>query len=496
LEEDSKTETSRACRTKEVLPVTASTVLLITSDSALAQTVCKLVEAIPNLCLTHTTTYEEGCRHVHRHGTALVLAHLGQGARASQVSGVLQTVAASSRPTATVVLSDQPQAEQTLALLRQGVVDCLDRPLDLHRLSYLLDALTLRARYRAPEPPLPQKAPTPTALGEINSFLYIPSTPMGRLVEQVQRVAPQQTTILLGGETGTGKTRLARLIHEISPRRDQPFLVVNCAALPENLMESEMFGHVKGAFTGADRDRAGKFAEAGRGTLFLDEIDSLPLALQAKLLRVVEERTFEPVGSNRSQPMQARLIVASNRCLQGEATAGRFRADLHYRLNVVGFFLPPLRERRGLIRPLAERLLAEFAAENGREVNGITLEALEALEAYHWPGNIRELRNVIERAVALCPGTEVQLDDVSESLRPVGQDQAVHAMAPRQSAPAPARTVTTLARTKQEAESLGIVEALKRNQNNRLRAAAELGISRMTLYKKLHRYGLMATAEA
>src|SRR5262249_26749277 len=159
-----------------------------------------------------------------------------------------------------------------------------------------------------------------------------------------------------GGETGTGKTRLARLIHELSPRREEPFLAVNCAALPASLMESEMFGHVRGAFTGADRDRSGKFAEAGSGTLLLDEIDSLPLTLQAKLLRVVGERAFEPVGSNRPQPMEARLVVASNRDLAEEAAAGRFRADLHYRLNVVAFFLPPLRDRSDLIRPLAGRV--------------------------------------------------------------------------------------------------------------------------------------------
>src|SRR5262249_42272148 len=220
-----------------------------------------------------------------------------------------------------------------------------------------------------------------------------------------------------GGETGTGKTRLARLIHELSPRRDQPFLAVNCAALPASLMESEMFGHVRGAFTGADRDRSGKFAEAGSGTLLLDEIDALPLTLQAKLLRVVEERAFEPVGSNKSQAMQARLVVASNRCLEEEAAAGRFRADLYYRLDVVSFFLPPLRDPSDLIRPLVGPLVAEFAARNGRAVSGVSAEALEALEAYGWPGNIRELRNVVERGVALCPGAQVELEDLPAALR-------------------------------------------------------------------------------
>jgi DNA-binding NtrC family response regulator len=272
-------------------------------------------------------------------------------------------------------------------------------------------------------------------------------------------------------------------------------------------MESELFGHVRGAFTGADRDRAGKCAEVGRGTLLLDEINALSLELQAKLLRVVEERLFEAVGSNRSQPLQARLIVASNRRLEQEEAAGRFRSDLHYRLNVVGFFLPPLRERRDLIRPLAERLLAEFAARNDRPVSGLTAEALDALEGYAWPGNIRELRNVIERGVALCPGSEVQLADLTEavqrSVRPTGPGLAAGhpegwlpaGITAHAAAEYPEGPNATLVWTKEKAEATHIAAALKRNDNNRLRAAAELGISRMTLYKKLHRYGLMG-AEA
>src|SRR5207253_1550974 len=169
---------------------------------------------------------------------------------------------------------------------------------------------------------------------------------------------------------------------ELSPRRIEPFLVINCGALAADLIESEMFGHVKGAFTGAERARAGKFAAAGRGTLLLDEIDALPLNLQAKLLRAVEERIFEPVGSNRSQPMRARLIAASNRALDQEAAHGRFRSDLYYRLNVVGFTLPPLRHRPWTIAPIANQYIAEFSARNGREVRGLTREVLRVLEAY------------------------------------------------------------------------------------------------------------------
>jgi two-component system response regulator HydG len=315
---------------------------------------------------------------------------------------------------------------------------------------------------------------------------------MGQLIEQIRRVAPQDTTILLGGETGTGKTRLAGAIHRLSPRRDRPFLTINCGALSASLIESEMFGHVKGAFTGADSNRVGKFAEVGRGTLFLDEIDSLPPALQAKLLRAVEDKVFEPVGSNKTQVLQARLIVASNRPLDQEVASGRFRADLYYRLNVVSFHLPRLCERAGGVRLFAESFLSEFGRRSSRM--GLTLDsdAIQALEGHPWPGNIRELRNVIERAVALSDGPTIGLQDLPESFHLLCVPGAL------EPEPEPSHSCfpSTLAQSKEEAERLHITAALERNGNNRLRAAAELGISRMTLYKKLHKLGLMAVSRA
>jgi len=317
------------------------------------------------------------------------------------------------------------------------------------------------------------------------SFPFLAGGRMGEMIEQVRRVAPQDTTILLGGETGSGKTRLAGVIHRLSPRRDKPLLTVNCGALAANLIESEMFGHVKGAFTGADTNRTGKFAEVGRGTLFLDEIDCLPPVLQAKLLRAVEDRVFEPVGSNKTQPLQARLIAASNRPLDQEVASGRFRADLYYRLNVVGFNLPPLREQREGILHLASSFLAEFGRRAGRLGLTIAPEAIRALEGHSWPGNIRELRNVIERAVALSDGPSIQLEDLPDSFRDPGPTITLKLEPPS--------SQSTLAASKDEVERVQITAALVRNGNNRLRAAAELGISRMTLYKKLHKLGLMAS---
>jgi DNA-binding NtrC family response regulator len=316
------------------------------------------------------------------------------------------------------------------------------------------------------------------------------SPAMIRLLDQVQRVAPQNTTVFLSGETGTGKSRLARLIHELSPRRNEPFLVVNCGALAAGLIESELFGHVRGAFTGAVGARDGRLAEVGSGTLMLDDIDGLPLALQIKLLRAVEERVFEPVGANQPHSLQARLVAASNRDLKEELAAGRFRADLYYRLNVVEFHLPPLRQRRNIIAPLAQEFLAEFAAQNGRQVQRIADCALRALEAYDWPGNIRELRNVMERAVALCPRQEVRLLDLPDHLHQARNDP-VSALsgcaAGTATQPPPIRPSQTL----QEAEAFCIDEALRRHRYNRLCAAKALGISRVALYNKIRKHGLL-----
>ena len=316
---------------------------------------------------------------------------------------------------------------------------------------------------------------------------------VGALDPQLRRVIPQSTTLLITGETGAGKSRLARRVHQLSPRRDAPFLVVDCGVLSPQLIESELFGHVKGAFTGADTDRVGKFAATGRGTLLLDEISALSAPLQGKLLRVMEGKQFEPVGADTPQTLQARIIVISSVPLDQEVIAGRFRADLYYRLNVVAFHLRPLREQRRAIVPLAHDFLAEFTSRNRADILGFCPNALTLLQRYHWPGNIRELRNTIERAVALAPGSLIQAIDLPEHIRFVRLDPSDNTQSlGRRRRPIPNGAVTnlTLPQGTEHLEMLRIVEALRKHRNNRVRAAAELGISRMSLYKKLHKYRL------
>lgn len=336
-------------------------------------------------------------------------------------------------------------------------------------------------------------APTGTLAGITRRFET--SCPkLTQMLRDLEVAARHDVTILLIGETGAGKTFLSRLIHEVSPRRHEPFLPVACGALPNDLIESELFGHAKGAFTSAHADKEGKFLAARRGSLLLDEIDVLGLEQQVKLLRVIETGEFEPVGSNQTMHCEARLIVASNLQLQPLVEQNRFRPDLYYRLNMLKFEIPPLRQRRMDIMPLAKRFVRQFAIKHGVTISEIDSSLFQALVGYPWPGNVRELEHVIQRAVIYCRDgilTAAHLPShiVQGKAGPTNDPSVDLGMGARPAAPVAAVEHSLggqIALTEREI----IEQTLFRNSFSRTRTAKELGISRVTLYNKMKRYGI------
>ncbi|MCU0772375.1 MAG: sigma-54 dependent transcriptional regulator [Verrucomicrobia bacterium] len=306
------------------------------------------------------------------------------------------------------------------------------------------------------------------------------SPAMAAVLDTVRQVAPTRATVLLLGESGTGKELIAKAIHQLSPRSRKPMVTVHCAALSPTLLESELFGHEKGAFTGAHERRIGRFEQAQGGTLFLDEIGEIDASLQIKLLRFLGERTFERVGSNKTLSADVRLVAATNKDLAELVKAGSFREDLFFRLRVVEIELPPLRDRPPDIPLLAQRFMREFAEENGKPVKDFTGDTMDALLHHAWPGNVRELRTAMEHAVVLCRGDRITLRDLPASVRTGGAEGL-------------GGRAGSLARndlTVKEAEKQLIIRALRENGGNRTMAAHKIGMSRRTLHRKLHAYQL------
>ena len=324
---------------------------------------------------------------------------------------------------------------------------------------------------------------TPSTVEQLITLRLLGQTPsLLPLVERIAIAAVHNVTVLLTGETGTGKTHLARLMHDCSAQRAQPFVVVPCGAQTASLVESAFFGHVRGAFTGADRDKIGKFEAAGNGTILLDEIDALGLEQQASLLRVIETGEFEPVGSNETRHCNARIMVASNWDLEDAVARGRFRQDLYYRLNGMSFHLPALRERVQDIAPLVRAMAARSNTRFRKNLFDISPKAMDLVEAYPWPGNIRQLENAIQQAVLLSRGPELLPEHLPAPIREYRQVSAMEPLKGKSSSLLHSRELT---------ERSAIVRALASNNNSRSRTANALGISRVTLYKKMKKYGLM-----
>lgn len=327
---------------------------------------------------------------------------------------------------------------------------------------------------------------TETMAQKIRRKLGSQTPSLTAMVDQLCIAAAHDVTVLIEGETGTGKSFLARLIHDCSPRRANRFLVVACGTLSGNLIASEFFGHAKGAFTGADVAKVGKFAAAGEGTILLDEIDTLGLDNQANLLRVIETGEFEPVGSNETQTCRARIIAATNWNLEDAVERATFRRDLYYRLHVISFHLPPLRHRPEDIGPLVRGMVARYGTKFGKRLFSVCPEALRALEAYPWPGNIRQLENVVQQAVLTSSGNELKLHHLS----PLVHARTDHATATVVPLPVSNAFGGTLKQSRETTERANILRALEKAGQSRTRAAQILGVSRVTLYKKMKKYGL------
>jgi transcriptional regulator with PAS, ATPase and Fis domain len=298
---------------------------------------------------------------------------------------------------------------------------------------------------------------------------------MQKVFEVLPAISASPSTVLIYGETGTGKELMARTIHDLSPRAEKPFIAVNCAALPDTLLESELFGYKAGAFTGAAKDKPGRFALARGGTLFLDEIAEISPALQVRLLRVLQDRTYEPLGATRTETADVRIVVATNKDLSEEMRRGTFREDLYYRVNVVRVELPPLRRRKEDIPILVKQFIDRFNRLQQKAVEGIAGDALSLLMAHHWPGNVRELENIIERAFILCGAELIGIEHFPEEIT------AHHAAL---------QCDTSMKAAREMLDAQGIRSALERNNYNRLAAARELGMHKSTLFRKIKKLGI------
>ena len=374
-----------------------------------------------------------------------------------------------------VVITAFGSLDTAVAAIRAGAYDFITKPFEMDVLRLTLDRAVQHHRLRDEVKRLRQAVTESRGFGEILGS----SPPMRQVLDLVNRAAESDATALITGESGTGKELVARALHQHSRRHDGPFIAVSCAAMPEALLESELFGHVRGAFTDAKIPRTGLLLQASGGTLLLDEIGDMPLELQPKLLRALEDRRIRPLGENSERPFDVRLVCATNRDLEADVEEKRFRADLFYRINVIHIELPPLRERDGDVLPLAQHFVQHFSRAVGKPVAGVSTTAAEKLLAYSWPGNVRELRNCIERAVALTRFEEIVVEDLPEKVQNYRRSRVVVDL-----------DDTASLVTMEEVERRYILRVLEAAGGQRTKAAQILGLDRKTLYRKLERWGI------
>lgn len=366
-----------------------------------------------------------------------------------------------------IVLTGHGSIEDATAAIKAGAYDFLTKPLDLDHLNHIVkNALKGREQQKIISE-LQEKIKNG---GASASDMIGKSAELNKVKTLISKAAPSKANVLITGESGVGKELVAKSIHEQSPRKDKPFVIVHCAALSENLLESELFGYEKGAFTGADTQHKGRFEVADGGTIFLDEIGEINQTTQIKLLRVIQEKSFERVGGTQSINVDVRIVAATNRNLEEEVKNGKFREDLFYRLNVVRIPMPPLRERKDDIPLLLHAFLREFNIENEKNITGFDNRAKSAILKYSWPGNIRELKNCVESAVVMCNGDEIKIEDLPASVREKGEEKVIN---------------IPVGMKLDDAELLIIQENLAFCNGNKSKCAELLGIGRKTLHRKL-----------
>jgi DNA-binding NtrC family response regulator len=388
---------------------------------------------------------------------------------------LLRSIQQQGEPITTVILTAQGTVETAVEAIKQGAYDYLTKPVDLQRLRILLSKIIERHQTLNEVKVLRHQLREHGAFGAMIGA----SPEMRKVYHVIEQAAPTTTSVLISGESGTGKELVAQTIHQLSPRAHAAFIPINCAAIPDTLLESELFGHEKGAFTGAFERRAGCFELADHGTLFLDEIAEMTPATQVKLLRVLQERSFRRLGGRTEQSVDIRVIAATNVEPPTAVKDGKLREDLYYRLNVFEIKLPPLRERKSDLPLLIDAYISEFNTRNGKSIAGVDPDAMAALERYKWPGNVRELRNVIERATIVAEGRYIKTADLPDLNRET-RLSAPGADAASATAMKPGTTVA-------EAERQLILLTLEHTAGNKTRAAEMLGISLKTLHNKLHR---------